>query len=166
MFELASSSAGAVFSDCTSYRYCLWRRWDGQLPTMVWVLLNPSTADASLDDPTVLRCVRFARAHQHGGVILVNLFAWRATDPRELRQQRDPVGPDNDVYIDWACRVSALNTIVAGWGAHAFAAQRAQDVRDLIACASKRPIQCFGTSKAGHPRHPLYLSSDSELVSL
>jgi hypothetical protein len=91
--EPVEDGRGALLSECGQYRYRLWRLWDALAPVMVWVLLNPSTADADTDDPTVRKCVGFARAHRYGGVVLVNLFAWRATDPKQLRIVNDPVGP-------------------------------------------------------------------------
>jgi hypothetical protein len=103
---------GALVSNCGRYRYRLWRLWDAAAPTMVWVLLNPSTADADTDDRTVRRCQSLARREHYGGVILVNLFAWRCTHPRDLRLAADPIGPENDEHILQVCREG--RTIVAG----------------------------------------------------
>src|SRR5687767_3554765 len=123
------------------YRYRLWRRWDPSQPIMVWVMLNPSTADADTDDQTLKKCMGFARKHGHGGVILVNLFAVMARDPRKLQTVLDPVGPENDEHILWACQSGGA--IVAGWGAWRFARARATHVRELIG-ASGRAISCVG----------------------
>jgi hypothetical protein len=81
---------GALLSGDGRYRYRLWRLWNDQLPIMAWVLLNPSTADADIDDQTVKKCIGFAKTNGHGGIIVVNVFAWRARDPRELRQVPGP----------------------------------------------------------------------------
>src|SRR3954468_18218250 len=113
-----SDQRGAILSDDGLYRYRLWRIWDDLAPVMVWVMLNPSTADADVDDPTIRKCIGFAKRHRHGGIILANLFAWRTTDPRELPRAADPVGPANDEHIRWACRAPLLATVVAGWGSH------------------------------------------------
>lgn len=146
---------GALISDCGRYRYRLWRLWDQHAPIMVWVMLNPSTADARTDDPTIRKCVGFAKTHHHGGIIIVNLFAWRATNPKELPTVADPVGPDNDGHIRWAVNGPILATVVAAWGADPFAVRRGTAVRVHI--QSQRPLKCFGKSQAGHPKHPLYL---------
>lgn len=125
--------------------------------SMVWVMLNPSTADATEDDPTIRKCIGFAKAHHHGGIIVVNLFAWRATDPKELPPLPDytRVGPENDVHIQWAINAPLLVTVVGGWGAARFARHRATTVRVNI--QARRPVHCFGKSKDGAPNHPLYL---------
>lgn len=155
---------GALLSECGTYRYRLWRLWDDLLPVMVWVMLNPSTADAATDDPTLRKCIGFAKARQHGGVILVNLFAYRATDPGMLPKVSDPVGPENDEHIRWAVRAPLLATVVAAWGADRFARNRGRHVRTLIRGLG-RDLQCLGTSKDGHPRHPLYLPYSTALAS-
>src|SRR4051812_17109287 len=110
------SQRGALLSDDGLYRYRLWRIWEELAPVMVWVMLNPSTADADVDDPSIRKCVGFAKANGCGGIIVVNLFAWRATDPKELRAVADPVGPENDAHIRWAVKAPLLATVVAGWG--------------------------------------------------
>ena len=102
---------GALVTE--KYRYRLWRIWDPTAPVMVWVLLNPSEANETKDDPTLRRCIGFAKRHRHGGVILVNLFALVSPSPRNLQSEADPIGPGNDEHVLWACRGSA--TIVAGW---------------------------------------------------
>jgi hypothetical protein len=157
---------GALLSADGRYRYRLWRLWDDLLPIMVWVMLNPSTADADVDDPTIRKCVGFAKANGYGGIIVVNLFAWRATDPKELPRVADPVGPENDEHILWACRAPLLATIVAGWGCDKFSLSRATRVKTLIYGAAGRQLQCFRKSVGGRPYHPLYLPYAAHLVSL
>lgn len=156
---------GARLSECGRYRYRLWRIWDDLAPVMVWVMLNPSTADASVDDPTIRKCVGFAKANQHGGIIVVNLFAWRATNPKELPKVADPIGPENDEHILWAVKAPIMCSVVAGWGGNKFAAKRARRVATLIKGAG-RPVQCFRRSEEGNPWHPLYLPYTSPLVAL
>ena len=154
---------GALLSECGRYRYRLWRVWDDLAPVMVWVMLNPSTADAEQDDPTIRKCIGFAKRHRHGGILVVNLFAWRATNPKELATVSDPIGPDNDEHIRVACRGPVLATVVGGWGSEKFARARATSVKVNIRCA--RPIHCFRQTD-GRPWHPLYLPYDSPLEVL
>jgi len=163
----ASSPNGAVISECGRYRYRLWRIWDDLAPVMVWVMLNPSTADGLTDDPTIRKCVGFAKSQRHGGIIVVNLFAWRATDKRELTKVTDPVGPENDEHIKWAVRAPILATVVAGWGSTAWhhrIGNRARTVNLLV--RAQRPLHCFRRSKTFDPWHPLYLPYSSPLEAL
>lgn len=145
----------AVYSDCERYRYSLTRVWNAGGPRVMFVMLNPSTATEVQNDPTVERCERRARALGFGGFRVTNIFAWRETDPRKLRQAAEPVGADNDAAIRdgaaWA------DQIVAGWGAHGAHLDRGNAVRDLLA-ATGRDIRHLGLTKHGHPRHPLYIA--------
>lgn len=146
----------ATLSRCRRYRYSLTRTWDTDLPTVAFVGLNPSTADARRDDPTVRRCVGFARDWGYGTLILVNLFAFRATDPSELLDVRDPVGPEND---DWLARVAeSADKVVAAWGVHGCLRGRDQAVLGLLPS-----VACLGRTREGHPRHPLYLARTTGL---
>lgn len=149
------SPGGAVADDTGTYRYRLWRRW-GPGATVLFVLLNPSTADAEHDDPTLRRCAGFARSWGLGGLELVNLFALRATDPRRLRQAPDPVGPDNDRHIRAAARGADL--VVAGWGNQGARTERAAVVAHLL--ERKRTLHCLGVTRLGQPRHPLYVTAE------
>lgn len=161
------NGSGALISECGKYRYRLWRLWNADQPVMVWVMLNPSTADAATDDPTIRKCIGFAKTHGFGGIIVVNLFAWRATDPKELSTVPDPIGPENDQHILWACRAPLIRQVVAGWGADRFAQKRARAVRVLIQGATGLRLQCFRKSeKTGAPWHPLYLPYASPLMEL
>ncbi len=163
---VTNNGRGALVSEDGRYRYRLWRLWDELTPVMVWVMLNPSTADADVDDPTIRKCIGFAKAHHYGGIIVVNLFAWRATNPKELPHIADPVGPDNDTHILWACTAPLMLSVVAGWGANKFAAKRAGRVMVLIQGGARRDIKCFRRSAHGTPWHPLYLPYSSEMVAL
>lgn len=149
-------STGAAFSDCGLYRYRLWRAWDPG-PRMLWVMLNPSTADASADDPTIRKCVGFAKRNRFPGIEVVNLFAWRATDPRELRNAADPTGPENDAAILTA--VDCAAAVFFAWGDFQWpqARTRALAVADMIRLRSPKTPMCFGYTGTREPRHPLML---------
>lgn len=150
---------GATLSECGLYRYKLWRQWNSALPRMVFIMLNPSTADATENDPTIRRCIGFAKRERHGGILVLNLFAWRATDPKELLRVEDPVGPDNRGVWFESMGLAQESPPVVAWGAlHKSLKWREDEAwRVLI-----RPV-CLGTTKAGHPRHPLYLSKSTPL---
>lgn len=150
-------SAGALFSHDRRYRYRLWRRWDRTRPLIAFCMLNPSTADERTDDPTIRRCVGFARDWGYGGVEVVNLFALRATDPRELRRARDPIGAGNDGHLVAAAARSAA--VVIAWGAHG--ALLARDRRTLAMLSRRARLLALGWTKSGAPRHPLYLRRDA-----
>ena len=143
--------AGAVFDRTGRYRYRLWRRWaPGR--QVLFVMLNPSTADETTNDPTIRRCAGFARSWGFASLAVVNLFALRATDPARLRAARDPVGCDNDRHI--AAAAAAAHAVVVAWGMHGDLHARDRDVLALL--AQHRP-RCLGLTRDGHPRHPLYL---------
>lgn len=136
---------GAELSPCGTWRYRLWRAW-GSGPRAVFLGLNPSTADADHDDHTLRRCMSMARAWGADGVEVVNLYAYRATHPRDLWAAADPVGPACD---DWIARV-ATGPVIACWGAFPRAAARARAVlADL-----QGPVLCLGVTRQGWPRHP------------
>lgn len=149
LFGVTAPERGAVLSHCRRYRYTLWRRWaDGQ--ACMFVGLNPSTADAELDDPTIRRCVAYSRAWGFGGLVMTNLFAWRATDPRDMMAAADPVGEDNDYWLQAASIECGLT--VAAWGAGGAYLGRGVDVRRML-----RSPHYLRLTKDGHPGHPLYL---------
>jgi hypothetical protein len=144
----------AVYSDCERYRYSLTRVWDDSGTKVLFVMLNPSTATEVQNDPTVERCERRARTLGFGGFCVTNIFAWRDTDPKNMRAALDPVGPDNDAAIlqgaEWC------DQIIAAWGTHGAFKDRGTAVAELIK-NSGVAISHLGLSKAGHPKHPLYL---------
>jgi hypothetical protein len=160
--ESLFEQATATFSADRRYRYALTRRWDSDWPMAVFIMLNPSTADAFQLDPTLRRCVGFAKAWRAGGVLVLNLFALRSTDPQVLRSHPDPVGPDNDRAIAWWVSTDAepLGPVVVAWGADAAIGDRAAAVLRLLAARQVRP-QCLGTTQDGHPRHPLYVAAST-----
>lgn len=126
---------------------------------VLWVMLNPSTADATINDPTIVRIIRFSDRLGFARAAVVNLFALRATDPRNLRLAGDPVGPENDAHIERMAREA--DSIILGYGADPMAADRAASVRALLA---GRKLHCLGKMKGGAPRHPLYLRANAELI--
>lgn len=127
----------------------------------MWFMLNPSTADATEDDPTIRRVLGFSRREGWGRIEIVNLFAFRATDPFEISRADDPIGQDNDEAIRTA--VSGAQIVVLAWGASRVARDRAEDVLPMLRDLGVEPM-CFGRTKGGSPRHPLYLPADAPLV--
>ena len=148
---------GAEFDETGTYRYRLWRRWAETGPRVVFVGLNPSTADAHRDDPTIRRCMGFARSWGCAELDVVNLFAWRATLPKDLRKAPAPIGPENDTVLLRLTRQADL--LVASWGVHGAWQSRGERVRSMV----ERPWQCLGRTLDGHPRHPLYPRRDTPL---
>ena len=146
----------ALYSDCERYRYALTRVWDPAGAKALFVMLNPSTATELQNDPTVERCERRARALGFGAFRVCNIFAWRETDPAKMRAAPDPVGPGNDAAIAEGCQWA--DRIVCAWGAHGEHLDRGRRVERLMR-ATGRPLHHLGLTKAGHPRHPLYISS-------
>lgn len=127
----------------------------------MFIGLNPSTADETKDDPTIRRCIGFARVREASGLVMANLFAYRATDPYIMRQADDPIGPDNDSWLTFLALRATY--VIAAWGVHGSFQGRDQEVLKLLA-GKRIKVSCLGTTKAGLPRHPLYLRSDTELV--
>lgn len=150
---------GALFSPCRRWRYLLWRRWDHDKGICAFIGLNPSTADETEDDPTIRRCIRFAKDWGYGSLWMLNAYAFRATDPHVMKAQgANALGPLNNEYI--AQTVALCGMVVAGWGTHCHPA-REQAIAEIVN-ASNRPLYCLGLTKDGHPRHPLYLRADAE----
>lgn len=143
----------AAISNCGTYRYTLTRTWDSSRRSALWVMLNPSTADAHVDDPTIRKCIGFARLWGYGAIEVVNLFAMRATDPKELDGPTDPLGPSNDGAI--AVATARAGMIVAAWGANAYARCRAKAVLKQLHRAGD--VYALRVNKDGSPQHPLYV---------
>ncbi|WP_298435813.1 DUF1643 domain-containing protein [uncultured Jannaschia sp.] len=148
----------ATYSDDERYRYDLTRTWDADRGRVNFVMLNPSTATELSNDPTVERCERRARALGYGAFRVTNIFAYRATDPRDMRACLDPVG---GAANDAAIRDAALwaDAVVCAWGTHGAHLDRGARVADLLR-GTDRPLLTLGLSKAGHPKHPLYIGYD------
>lgn len=145
--------SGAVLSQDGVYRYWLTR--DGHGFPLLWLLLNPSTADAERDDPTVLKMRHFSGLLAFSAM---NMYALRATDPRELWKHADPVGPDNDHYLDWV--LSRSPVVICAWGTNA----KSERVAEVLAIARRHGCKlfCLGVNKGGSPKHPLYLKNDTQ----
>lgn len=153
----------AVFSPDRRYRYALWRQWGAQVSPYritAWVLLNPSTADEERDDPTILRCIAFSRSWGDAGIVVVNIFALRSTNPRALRAAVDPVGPANDQWVRTAC--GGANRVLVAWGEHGWIGGRGAFVLERL--LPRENVWRFGLTKtSGQPRHPLYVPATAPL---
>lgn len=146
--------SSACISECGRYRYRLYRQWDESRPDVLFVMLNPSTADHYTDDRTITRCVGFARNWGYGGLLVGNLFALRSTNPGELYKSDDPIGPYNDAALgDMAAQV---DVIVAAWGNHGTLRNRGCEVLRML--SGKR--HALQLNKSGHPAHPLRLRGE------
>jgi hypothetical protein len=156
---LFGPTSGATLSPCGLYRYSLWRKWDESQPLCTWIMLNPSTADASKDDPTIRRCIGYSKRWGFGGLLVANLFALRATDPRVLQTAPDPVGPENDAYLLNAASNTAK--VVCAWGNWGDLRGRSEAVCRLLQGV---PLYRLGLTELGEPSHPLYLPSSLEPV--
>ncbi len=158
-FQKGDAASTAVYSDCDRFRYLLTRTWDPGAPKALFVMLNPSTATETQNDPTVERCERRARALGFGAFRVTNIFAFRATDPRVMRAQEDPVGPGNDAAISDSARWA--NRIICAWGTHGAHLDRGSQVEALLRRLG-HPLHHLGLTKAGHPTHPLYITYDRQ----
>ena len=150
----------AIFDRSEQYRYTLGRRWAPDGKRVCFCLLNPSTADASVLDPTLTRCYGYANQWGFNAMDVTNVFALRSTDPKGLRAVDDPIGPDNDEHIVELAQSADL--VVVGWGTHARLNDRHTHVIELLSDVSA--LTCLGVTKDGYPKHPLYLRKDLEPV--
>ncbi len=145
----------ATLSRCRHYRYALWRTWEAGAGTVLFIGLNPSTADEKTDDPTLIRCINFAKSWGYGGVCMANLFAYRATEPADMKAALDPVGPQNNRWLKKLAGEADL--IIGAWGNDGSYLERAQDV-----IVKLPPLHCLKMNKTGHPAHPLYQKASTE----
>lgn len=152
-FRKGDAESEAVYSPCERYRYLLSRIW-GAGERALFVMLNPSTATEAQNDPTVERCERRARALGMGGFRVCNIFALRATDPRDMRAHPEPVGVWNDAALRESVHWGGL--VVCAWGTHGAHLGRGQAVEALLRATGVR-LHHLGLTAAGHPRHPLYV---------
>lgn len=168
MPSLASSSrdllpsiiaSGASFDRSRRYRYSLYRHFDCRADLLTIIMLNPSKADAEYNDPTITRCIRFAQSNGFQQLEVVNLFAFRATMPSDLKQTRSPVGKENDQYIKNAVEKATV-TLIA-WGNHGQFKERDKAVLKMLEGTT---LHCFGTNKQGSPKHPLYVPARQKLL--
>lgn len=160
----------AILSEDRVYRYTLWRDWpmlDGEerqgfgrkRAYAMFIGLNPSTADEIEDDPTIRRCIAFAKSWGYGTMCMTNLFSFRSTNPKQMLVVEDPIGPDNDYWLENSAKEACV--IVAAWGKHGFFMNRGPEIANRFV-----NLKCFGKNKDGSPRHPLYLRKDTKLVNL
>lgn len=157
-FPHIDDGSGAAFSECEKYRYKLWRVWDMLRPRILFIMLNPSTADEVKADPSVRRCIGYAQAWDYGGLYVGNLFAWRATDPNDLRAALEPEGAENDDALLEMADKSDL--VVAAWGNHGAHRRRAKKFCRNFVLRSNMPLHCLDVTKSGQPVHPLYQRKD------
>lgn len=155
----------AEISSCGRYRYWLAREWDAAAQRLTIIMLNPSTADAEVDDRTIGRCMEFARRDGFGGINVINLFAFRTSSPAEMKAAPDPVGPDNDMWLIRALKAASGTgkPIMAAWGVHGEHRARAAYVQGMAQLHGARLV-CLGTTRAGHPKHPLYVRGDQLFI--
>ncbi len=149
--------SGAKFSECRRYRYALWRKWDTELhgELVTFIGLNPSMADETFDDQTISRCIRFAKDWGYGGLLMLNVFGFRATDPKIMQAAKDPIGPGNDTAF--RSYLPQAGMIVAAWGVHC-----PPDRERQLCEAIGREIYCLGRTKDGRPKHPLYVKANTK----
>lgn len=149
----------ATFSPCRNYRYMLSRRW-GHGPTLCWVMLNPSVASAFDDDPTIGRCRSFSQRAGYAGLVVVNLYSLRSTDPKALwtRKEAERIGPLGDKFITE--QAGGRNHVIAAWGTHGARNGRGDQVAAMLTDAGVT-LHCLGVTKDGQPKHPLYLDGDT-----
>jgi hypothetical protein len=154
---------GAQLSDCGTYRYRLWREWDASSPTLAFLMLNPSTADHLVDDPTVTRCFARAVANDFGRLEVVNLFPLRATNPDELLMHPDPLGPRSRANNAILEAVDRASMIICAWGSHKAAGTRAPEVLHLLRITSMSgKLFHLGLNLDGSPKHPLYIAASAQ----
>lgn len=177
LVTLGDARSWAVFSPDDKYRYLLGRTWGVENQTLtpdepeqlgisgtlcIWIMLNPSTADHTVDDPTIRKCIKYARTWRMAGIIVANLFAYRATDPRELDKVEDPIGPANDSILYRVTRTPLPAIVVGGWGNKLPRRFRRRGAQLHLG----RRVHCVAVNNDGSPRHPLYVRDDAPLVEL
>jgi hypothetical protein len=169
--------SNAYFSPDRRYRYWLTRSWDDAKPMMCVIGVNPSTADEAIDDATIRKCIGFAKRLGFGGLLMLNVGAFRATDPRNWHKAEDPFGPENTIthlkeyiaqntveHYPWETPTKGVTAVVAAWGKNCSKGRAL--ARSLAIAQSIRGIQCWGKNNDGTPRHPLMLSYETQLQPL
>ena len=156
---MSTIKKSAVFSNCRKYRYSLTRSWNSADGYVLFIGLNPSVADETIDDPTLTRCINFAKDWGYGGLIMVNLFAYMSTYPIDLKKVKLPIGNNNNKHILKKQKKSQLT--VAAWGNDGCFLKRDKEVLKIIS----NPM-CLNINKSGQPAHPLYQKKDQELINL
>lgn len=149
----------ADFSECRTWRYTLIREWDDSKPRLLWILLNPATADETYDDPTNRRGMGYAKVWGFGSLVFCNLFAYRTANPKEMKAAKDPVGPDNDHHI--IIQAVKAKQIMIGWGNHGNFMNRDKEILGFLGHYN---LYCLQINKSGSPKHPLYCKADLEPI--
>ena len=144
---------GAILSEDRKYRYVLSRIWDESKPMIMIIGLNPSTADETKNDPTITRCMNFAKSWKYGGVYMLNLFAFRATLPKDMIEEEEPIGDENDSYINKYSKLS--EKVVCAWGNDGSYKNRSKEILSKI-----NDLYYLKLNQTGEPSHPLYLNGD------
>lgn len=160
LFE--ESNKGAILSECETYRYQLWRIWDESKPKVLFIMLNPSTADADIDDPTIRRCIGFAKSWGYGGLFVGNIFAYRSTEPKGLFEADDAVGVDNNYHLEQMSEKCEI--AVCAWGNSPIVNKMNTTHKPLKNV--RIPLHYIELSKDGTPKHPLYLKSELKPVKI
>ncbi len=160
LFDGAGMEKGARFSESRVHRYALWRIWDKEKPAVMFVGLNPSTADENVDDPTIKRCIDFAKRWGYGSLYMLNLFAFRATKPKDMKKADDKIGWDNDAALKRYAK--KCDEIVAAWGVNGTLEERNRFVCDKVLFDFK--LMCLRKTQGGHPEHPLYVPQITERI--
>ena len=143
----------AIFSKDRKYRYVLKRIWDDKIKSCLFICLNPSTANEIEDDPTIRRCIGYANSFGYGGMVMVNIFAYRSTNPKKLKKVNNPIGKENNKYIEEMCLKA--DKIILAWGNNGELNNRGDIV--IKELQQRYKLYCFGMNKSGQPKHPLYL---------
>lgn len=155
---------GATFSECRRWRYTLWRRWSAfseDESLAVWLCLNPSTASEHKNDPTVTRCIEFSKSWGYTGMVMLNLFGYRATDPKEMKRYQEPVGDQNDAAIIEVSQYA--KALICGWGNHGSHQDRDLRVLSKLRRAKVKPM-CLVVTGKGQPQHPLYVKASKQPI--
>ena len=155
---MVMNSNGAVFSKCNGYRYVLWRKWDESKPQVMFIGLNPSTADQTNNDPTISRCINYAKSWGFGSIYMVNIFSYKTTYPKELQSATKPIGQETN---DWIKKIyDSSEMCIAAWGNNGQFLNRSDEIRKMLP-----KMHCLKKTKSGEPSHPLYLKASLKPIA-
>lgn len=149
----------AKISKCEKYRYSLERIWDENKSLVAFIALNPSTADEVNNDKTIKRCIDFAKSWGVGGMYMFNVFAYRATDPTDMKAQEYPIGSENDKFL---AKLPNVDKIIVCWGNDGLHRDRANQVREILKNTEQNKLYCLDINKNGEPKHPLYVHGSTK----
>mgnify|MGYP001187935155 FL=1 len=152
------NNTGATFSKCNRYRYVLWRKWNSSDPQVMFIGLNPSTADHIHNDPTISRCINYAKSWGYGGIYMVNIFSYKTTYPDRLKSAIDPIGKNTN---DWIKKIYDITHMcIAAWGNNGQLLNRSDKIRAMLP-----KMHCLKITKSGEPSHPLYLKASLKPIT-